>query len=209
MHSTKTALSALIVLLLPISAFTKGKSRPTVPPYVLTAHTVSVVIDPDAGESVTDPRANQIAQKDVETALLKWGRFEPLIGTPAADLIIVIKKGHNKLVDQTVPDPRQNDRVGVINPTDNGISVGAQHGRQPGMPGTSSQNPQSTSPSQTEIGNGDDSFAVYDGKTDRPLDGVPAWKFVARDCLHSHDVPAVDEFRKAIAEAEKAAGKKP
>jgi len=170
---------------------------------------VSVIIDPEAGESITAPRANQIAQKDVETALLKWGRFEPLIGTPTADLIIVIRKGHNKLVDQTIPDPRQNDRVGVINPTDNGISVGAQHGRQPGMPGTSTQDPQATSPSKAEIGSVDDSFAVYDGKIDRPLDGVPAWKLIAKDCLHSHDVPAVDEFRRAIVEAEKAAGKKP
>lgn len=209
MHSAKIVLSALLLLLLPAPAFTKGKSKPTVPPYVLEAHTVSVVIDPDAGESVTDPRANQIAQKDVETALLKWGRFESLIGTPNADLIIVIKRGHNKLVDQTIPDRRQNDRAGVINPTDNGISIGAQRGRQPGMPGTSSQDPQTTSPSQTEIGNGDDSFTVYDGKTDRPLDGAPGWKLIAKDCLHSHDVPAVDEFRKAIAEAEKAAGKKP
>lgn len=178
------------------------------PPYILTAHTVSVIIDPEAGESVTDPRANQIAQKDVETALLKWGRFEPVIGTPTADLIIVIKKGRSKIVDQTIPDARQNNRAGVINPTDNGISIGAQRGRQPGMP-DSSQQPGMPSPSQTEIGNGDDSFIVYDGKADRPLDGAPAWKLVTRDCLRSHDVPAVDEFRKAIAEAEKAAGKKP
>lgn len=208
MHPTRTAFSVLLLLLIPISAFSKGKSKPIMPPYVLTARTVSVVIDPDAGESITDPRANQIAQKDVETALLKWGRFEPLIGTPSADLIIVIRKGHSKLVDQTIPDRRQNDRVGVINPTDNGISIGAQRGRQPGMP-DSTQDPRTPSPSQTEVSNGDDSFTVYDGKTDHPLDGAPAWKLVAKDCLHSHDVPAVDEFRKAIAEAEKAAGKKP
>jgi hypothetical protein len=209
MRLAKTVISAFLPLLLVTPAFTKGKSKPTLPTYVLQAHTVAVVIDPDAGESVTDPRANQVAQKDVETALLKWGRFEPLVGTPTADLIIVIRKGHNKLVDETIPDHRQNDRVGVINPTDNGISVGAQRGRQPGMPGTSSQDPQPTSPSQTEIGNVDDSFYVYDGKADNPREGVPAWKLVAKDCLHSNDVPAVDQFRKAIAEAEKAAGKKP
>ncbi len=209
MHATRTVTLALLFLFLAGPAFPRSKSKPTVPPYILDARTVAVVIDPDAGESVTDPRANQIAQKDVESALLKWGRFEPLIGTPTADLIIVIRKGHNKLVDQTIPDRRQNDRVGVINPTDNGISVGAQRGRQPGMPGTSSQDPQSTSPSQTEIGNEDDSFFVYDGKADNPREGVPGWKLITRDCLHSHNVPAVDEFRKAIAEAEKAAGKKP
>jgi len=208
MHLLKTTLTILILLLLPRLAFTKGKSKPIVPPYVLSAHTVSIVIDPGAGESLSDPRANQIAQKDVEAALLKWARFEPLIGTPGADLIIVIRKGHNQLVDETIPDRRQNDRAGVINPTDNGISMGAQRGHQPGMP-DSTQDPRMPSPSHTEISNGDDSFTVYDGKADHPLDSAPAWKLVAKDCLHSHDVPAVDEFRRAIAEAEKAISKKP
>jgi hypothetical protein len=210
MHLIKPALAPLILLLLPNPALSKDKTKPIMPHYVLSAHSVSVIVDPDAGESVSDPRANQVAQKDVETALLKWGRFEPLIGTQNADLIIVIRKGHGKLVDQTIPDPRQNNRAGVINPTDDGISIGAQHGRQPNLSNPPvNQNPAATSPSRTEIGSGDDSFTVYEGKVENPLDGVPTWRHVAKDCLHSHNVPAVDEFRKALAEAEKAAAKKP
>jgi hypothetical protein len=199
-----------VVLLAVSTSFAKDKTKPTLPPYVLTARTVAVVVDPDAGMSVDNPQANQIAQKDVETALLNWGRFDPTISTQAADLIIVVRKGHGRLVDETIPDPRQNSRAGVINPTDNGISIGAQHGSQSNPSNSSTSNfPASQSPSQTEIGAVDDSFAVYKGGGGNPLDSPPAWRYVAKDGLRPHNVPAVDEFRKAVAEAEKAASKKP
>lgn len=206
MHKRAPALFAAMLFLVP-SGFAKDKTKPTMPAYVLTARTVAVVIDPDAGESVTDPQANQVAQKDVETALVNWGRFEPMISTQAADLIIVVRRGHGRLVDKTIPDPRQNSRAGVINPVDNGISVGAQHGSQP--PPLSSGTPPPNPPSQTEFGDVDDSFAVYEGHAENPLDAPAAWKYVARDGLRPHSVPAVAEFRKALAEAEKAAAKKP
>src|ERR1700735_5581449 len=90
-----------VVLLVVSPSFAKDKTKPTLPPYVLTARTVAVVVDPDAGMSVDNPQANQIAQKDVETALLNWGRFDPTISTQAADLIIIVRKGHGRLVDET------------------------------------------------------------------------------------------------------------
>ena len=209
MHKHAVPLFAA-TLVVASAGFAKDKTKPTMPAYVLTARTVAVVIDPNAGESVSDPQANQVAQKDVETALLNWGRFVPLMGTQTADLIIVVRKGHGRLVDQTIPDPRQNNRAGTINPIDNGVSVGAQHGAQPPLSGSSTQdNRPATSPSQTEIGGADDFFAVYEGRAENPLDSPVAWKYVARDGLRPHSVPAVAEFRKALAEAEKAAAKKP
>ncbi len=206
----KNRASALFagVLLLVSSGFAKDKNKPTIPPYVLRARTVAVIVDPTAGMSVDDPQANQVAQKDVETALLNWGRFEPLMGTPGADLIIVVRKGHARLVDETIPDPRQNNRAGAINPTDNGIAIGAQHGRQPNPSSAPPDSSPAKSPSQTEIGSSDDSFTVYNGDVDKPLDSVPAWKYLAKDGLRPHTVPAVDAFRKALAEADKAAAAK-
>jgi hypothetical protein len=52
---------------------------------------------------------------------------------------------------------------------------------------------------------------VFDGTVAKPLDGVPGWRYMAKDGLRPHGVPAVDEFRKAVAAAEKAAAaaKKP
>ena len=55
----------------------------------------------------------------------------------------------------------------------------------------------------------DDLFTVYKGGVDNPLDGAPLWKLVTKDGLAPHNVPAVGEFRKALAAADKAAAKKP
>src|SRR5258706_13396336 len=100
-----------LALLACSTAIAKGKKE-ILPPYWLTAKTVSVVIDPDSGIDPEDPRANQIARKDVEAALLTWGRLEPMIAGQPADLIIVVRRGQKRFVTQTIPDARQNDRAG-------------------------------------------------------------------------------------------------
>jgi len=175
--------------------------KPILPAYVLQAHTVAVVIDPDAGFSVDDPRGNEVAQKDVETALLNWGRFLPVLSVAQADLVIVVRKGNRKLVNETISDPRQNNRPGSITPIQDGVAVGGQHGSG------GAANPDGTSRPQLEVGAVDDSFLVYEGNTEQPLENQPAWRWTRKDALHPHDVPAVDEFRKVLVEAEKQAAK--
>jgi hypothetical protein len=83
----------LVLLLLP-SLVNAGKKKQVLPDYVLNAHTVLVVIYPDAGEPVTNPTANRTAQDNVETALMKWGRFNVVMSTQTADLVIAVRKGH-------------------------------------------------------------------------------------------------------------------
>jgi hypothetical protein len=196
--STLFAVSLLVTL-----GFAKDKKN-TLPAYVLSAKTVAVIIDPNAGISIDDPRANEDAQKDVETALLNWGRFEPVLSRQTADLIIVLRKGNGRTMNETIPDSRQNNQVGVMTPTNNGVSMGGQNGPQPGISSRSGQ--QSPSP-QTEIGQ-DDSFVVYKGGDERPLETSPAWRFLGADGLSPHSVPAVAAFRKAVENAEKAAAAK-
>jgi hypothetical protein len=203
MYKRVSVLVAVVLIAVSLG-FAKDKTKATLPAYVLRAQTVTIMVDPDAGISVDNPLADQTAQKDVETAMLRWGRLNPVLSPQLADLIIVVRKGNGRVVDQTIPDPRQNNRPGSITQADNGISIGAQHGG-------AQQNPSASptpAPSQTEIGTMYDSFAVYEGHVANPLDNPPAWRYVAMEALHSHDVPAVGEFRKAIAEAEKAAAAK-
>jgi len=79
----------LVVFLSTSLAVSHGKKKPSVPAYVLKAHTVVVLIDPDAGTSLTDPMANKTAQDEVEKALLKWGRLSLVMDPARADLVIL------------------------------------------------------------------------------------------------------------------------
>lgn len=205
--SSKAFVAACVLALLR-PAFAKDDA-PMMPPYILRAHTVAVLIDPEAGVSMRDPNGNQTARKDVETALLNWGRFQPVMDAREADMVIVIRKASKAPVDATIPDPRQNRRGGVIEPTDSGISVGVQRGPS-GPVGQTGQAkvPVPSGPAETrptaQAGTPGDVFQVFEGKSDNPVDNVPGWQYVKKDGLHAHDVPAVAAFRKAIAEAEKA-----
>ncbi len=205
-----TRASTWIALALISLAFTPAHAKndkPILPQYILNARTVAVLIDPDAGISVTDPNANQTAQRDVEAALQKWGRFTTVLSTVDADLIIVIRRGHGRIADATISDPRQNSRPGSVSRSDDGISIGAQHGTPPpGTQGTSGpRDGNSTAAPQAEIGTTDDSFQVFEGKKEYGASDTPGWHWIHKNGLHPHDVPAVDEFRKAIEAAEKAA----
>jgi len=195
-------------LLIAAAAFAKDKKKPILPVYVLTARTVAVIIDPEAGMSIDDPRANQVAQKEVEAALMNWGRFEVrMVAGGGADLIIVVRKGNAHNVQPTISNPRQNNPVGVITPIDGGVGIGAQQGHSSNSPVPNSGG-QTPGP-QIEAGSTQDTFVVYRGDIDQPLDGVPVWRYTASDALHSPSVPAVDKFRMAIADAEKAGAKGP
>ena len=83
----------LLLLLVPhIEA--KNKKKQLLPDYVLHAERVFVVIPPDAGEALSNPRENRTAQDDVERALMKWGRFKLTTDSQSADLIIAVRKGN-------------------------------------------------------------------------------------------------------------------
>jgi hypothetical protein len=206
----RAAFILLAITFVPTLNYAKDKAKPTLPPYVLRARTVAVIIDPDSGVDLSDPQANRVAQKDVETALLDWGRFTPQVGTAAADLIVVVRRGHKQLANDTITDPQQNHRAGVVRPVDDGVMIGGQHGQQPQISDASvGQTSGGTPHPQAEIASSDDTFVVFEGKVEAPLDGIPAWRWTAKDALHPHSVPAVAAFRKAVAEADKAAAKKP
>ena len=117
------AVGLAVCLLFAATGFAKDK-KPILPVYVLTARTITVIIDPQAGVTIEEPRANQIAQKDVEAALMTWGRFEVrMVAGGGADLIVVVRKGHGRLIQPTIGDPRQNDKLGSITPIDGGIGI--------------------------------------------------------------------------------------
>ncbi len=205
-----------LLLLLSLTAVAplaaKDKKKPGLPYDILQARTVLVLIDPSAGITVSDPNANRNARDSVEKAIMKWGRFNLVQETDTADLVITVRKGHGKIVEPTIGSGRANDHSVVFEPTEDGVRLG---GRTPGSPnGTDPGGIGSDSPHpQADISNGEDTFAVYRGVTEHPdstnpLASPPVWRLIAKDALNTPGVPAVDEFRKAIDEAEKQASKK-
>lgn len=197
-------------------AMAKGK-KVILPADVLSAHTVLVLVEPDAGVVVEDPRGNQVAQDDVEKALIGWGRLVPVMQGSRADLVITVRKGHGRLAEPTIGGTGANNRPAVLGPIPNGGRVGVEQGTPdasegaggPGPYGQDHPGAQTGAHPQMEVGSGDDEFVVYRGDRVRPLDGAPVWRYSGKNALHSPDVPAVAEFRKAVDEAEKQMQKQP
>jgi hypothetical protein len=199
----KRASALFLLSLLATCGFAKDKNKNILPAYVLQAKTVAVVTDPSAGISIDDPRANEVAQKDVEAAFLKWGRFDPVSDPKTADLIVVVRKGNGHLVDDTIPDPRQSNG---IDPANRGGSIGPSRGAQPGIPGQPGLESSRQTP-QTGIADPGDLFSVFKGGQNTVY-ATPVWTYAGRDGLSPQTVPAVTAFKKALAAADKAEAEK-
>src|SRR5215469_2668630 len=202
----------LIAFLLSCISFAKKKNKQELPDLVLNAQNVFVVIHPDAGEPVTNPTANRTAQENVENALTKWGRFHLVMSPQTADLVIAVRKGHAS--GPTIRNSPADDRPVILQPNDGAVRIGAQQGRPPGIsdPGLGPQDrgPQDRGPHiSNEIGSSEDSFEVYLGGVEYPLDASPIWRYIGKNALDAPTVAAVSQFRKAIDESEKQRQQKP
>src|SRR6266498_3070998 len=91
------------------------------PADVLNAHTVLVVVNPQAGEQLTDPNANRQAQEDVEKALTRWGRFDLVMEARSADLVIAVRRGSGKTVTPTMKGGPIDQRPVILQPQDGSI----------------------------------------------------------------------------------------
>jgi hypothetical protein len=75
----------------------------------------------------------------------------------------------------------------------------------PNDPSTAGTQPATPQP-QVEAGSSQDMFVVYRGNMDpnwSPLDAPAVWRYSEKDALASPLVPAVEAFRKLVAESEK------
>jgi hypothetical protein len=201
-------LSALFLLatLLAVPGSAKDKKKSSLPEYVLRATTVRVVVDPDAGEPIDHPMANSIARENVEKALMEWGRLQLVMDGQESDLLISVRTGTGKMMQPGIKGGPIDNRPGVGQSTDSSIRIGAQQGRPPlNDPGMGPPNdPTQSGPHMSNgVGPSEDMFEVFRGSGESPLDSPAIWRYTAKDCLRAPEVAAVEEFRKAIAAAEK------
>ena len=205
--SVRVPIAFLVLLLLVPQANAKNKKKQVLPEYVLRAETVAVVIRPEAGEPLTSPKANRTAQTNVENAITKWGRFKVIQNAQAADLIIAVRTGHENgpTIRNSPADKRTNDQIGNI-PDAN------QQGPSPDLtnPGNSPATDRRPHIVGNETGPSEDSFEVYRGRVDYPLDAPAVWRYVGKDALDEFpEVIAVEQFRNVINEAEQQSQQKP
>jgi hypothetical protein len=121
--------------------------------------------------------------------------------------VIAVRKGHGRVVQPTIRGGPVNDRPVILQPTDSGVRIGGQKGRPPDA--TQGAPPDTAPHSGVEVGPSEDMFVVYQGGVEHSLDSTPVWRYVAKEALHSPNVPAVAEFRKVIEVAEKQKKAKP
>jgi len=199
----------MLVLLIALSSpFASSKDKPkTLPPQVLHAETILVVIDPDAGEPLTNPTANGTAREDVEKALMQWGRFHLVMEPSTADLVLSVRKGNGRAATPTIKGGPIDNRPVILEPNgDSGIRIGAQQGHPPGV--TQVEDQPARPRMGTEVSASEDTVALYLGRVDYPLDRPFIWRYTAKDALHPPKVSAIDELRKAFDETEKSAQRK-
>ena len=193
------------------SALASAKKKAILPVDVLRARTVLVIVDPTAGVDARDPNANRAARTAVEKALDQWGRFTLVQEGFTADLIITVRKGNGKFIQPTIGGTPINGTPPVSggttsSPTQTTARAGVRWGTgNPNDPSNAGTQPSTPEP-QIEAGSPQDMFVVYRGSTDpnwSPLDAPPVWRYSGKDALASPSVPAVEVFRKLIAESEK------
>lgn len=114
-----------LLLLLPPQGQAKKRTQ-LLSDDVLRAETVLVVVHPDASEALTNPMANRTAQADVQSAIMRWGKFKLVFDAQTADLVIAVRKGHKggPIISHSPAD----DRTGM---PPFGGPIGAQQGRPP------------------------------------------------------------------------------
>ena len=204
-------LAVTTIILCSALAPAKDKKKTILPVDVLRARTVLVVVDPTAGVDARDPNANRAARADVEKALDQWGRFTLVQEGLTADLVMTVRKGNGKLIQPTIGGTPINGTPPVSGGTASSptqtttrgsVRWGAGNPNDPSNAGTQPSTPEP----QIEAGSPQDMFVVYRGSTDpnwSPLDTPSVWRYSGKDALASPSVPAVEVFRKLIAESEK------
>ena len=201
------AITAIILC----SALASAKKKAILPADILRARTVLVIVDPTAGVDARDPNANRAARANVEKALDQWGRFTLVQEGFTADLVITVRKGNGKLIQPTIAGTPINGTPPVSGGTTStptqmttrgAVRLGPGNPNDPSSAGTQPSTPEP----QIEAGSRQDMFVVYRGSMDSiwsPLDAPAVWRYSGKDALASPSVPAVEVFRKLIAESEK------
>src|SRR6516164_1486719 len=134
----------------------KKKEKQVLPDAVLRAKTVFVVIQPDAKEPLTEPNANLKAQKAVEEALMKWGKFRLALDTATADIVISVQKGTGKPMSPTISGGPVDSRPVDVEGDASQIRIMGQKGHPDTTTSISANDPNAPVHTGTQTGGSED-----------------------------------------------------
>ena len=199
----------IAVLMIVISSAAKKKEKQVLPDVVLRAQTVLVMIQPDAKEPLNDPNANLKAQRAVEEALMKWGRFRLALDVNTADIVISVQKGTGKASSPTISGGPVDSRPVILDGGDGDIRIGGQKGHPPDATSTTDPSTQDNRAHVgTQAGGSEDVLRLFVGGVEYPLDASPVWTCSAKDGLKSPEVSAVAELKRIYEQSEKMAAER-
>jgi hypothetical protein len=190
------------------AALAKKKDKAPLPEVVVKAQSVAVLILPGTRESIADPVGNRTAQQDVEKAFMKWGRYQLMQEAFTADLVIGVRKGTGTVASPTVGGPIPDTRPGTIETTDNAIRIGVQKGQPPDETRSGDAGAAGTNGRGVQGGGAEDVIEVFLGGDGYKADSAPIWVCRKVDGLRPPTMSAVEQFRKAVEETEKAIAQK-
>ena len=190
------------------AALAKKKDKAPLPEVVVKAQSVAVLILPGTRESIADPVGNRTAQQDVEKAFMKWGRYQLKQEAFTADLVIGVRKGTGTVASPTVGGPIPDTRPGTIETTDNAIRIGVQKGQPPDETRSGDAGAAGTNGRGVQDGGAEDVIEVFLGGDGYKADSAPIWVCRKVDGLRPPTMSAVEQFRKAVEETEKAIAQK-
>ena len=198
------------IVVLASCVLAKKKEKQVLPDAVLRAQTVFVVIQPDAKEPLTEPNANLKAQKAVEEALMKWGKFRLALDTTTADIVISVEKGAGKQMSPTISGGPVDSRPVDVEGDASQIRIMGQKGHPDTTSiSTNDPNPNARAQSGTQAGGSEDVLRLFiGGAVEYPLDYAPVWMYSRKDAFKGPEVAAVAELKKVFEESEKVAAER-
>ena len=199
-----------IIVVLASCVVAKKKEKQVLPDAVLKAQTVFVVIQPDAKEPLTEPDANLKAQKAVEEALMKWGKFRLALDTTTADIVISVAKGTGKAVSPTISGGPVDSRPVDVEGDASQVRIIGQKGHPDTTSiATNDPNPNARPQVGTQAAGSEDVLRLFiGGAVEYPLDYAPVWMYTRKDALKGPEMAAVAELKKVFEESEKVAAER-
>ncbi len=182
----------VIILSIALISFAQKKKEPKreIPDAVLAAQYVYVT---GWHGDLFDPRTppeERTAINRVQNAVRDWGRYKLVYRPEQADLMLVVKPGHLGMVQGGVGiggPPLGGPGIDVGTPVPNGrpsAGTGVGYGAEAGSPA--------------------DYLMVSLFPNDSPLDASYIWRRGANNGFQGRKIPLLEEFKKAVAESEKA-----